>query len=100
MYLKIRHAGSWWIYGDLKKIKYRCNLYMRKELEEMVNWDAYLISLPVTMPEDKQYEFYEFVIRDSDDQETLIIMDETAYICNEKGSTIEKICCCRPPEVD
>ena len=92
MILKIRHKGSWWLYGELKKIRYSLVTTTRTKFKD-TDYDVYLVSLFDSDESDTEYEvqYYEICARDSDDNELVVAVDEVAFILNEDGKTVEKI---------
>jgi len=84
MILKIRAYGSqdWWIYGEVRRIHHE--LVKKERIEE--DYDLCLIA-----EDTKVDEFLRIILRFVNGDEFGILTDSIAYLCNDRGETIEKI---------
>jgi len=98
MILKIKGYGfdgetqgkTWWIYGDLKRIRYEEVSY----LEHIDNdYDLLNLSNKIEASPDRDRRVISIAMLHLNGQEYTILTDTIAYICNESGETVEKIVC-------
>jgi len=107
MILKIKYKDHWWIYGEIKKLRYTpqtIHIPEDKEFDTKSWKEKYDIVLLKNVcscgPNDgcsdcpkpgTKIKYTEICFRDKNNDEYVLAFDTIAYLCNDEGKTIEKI---------
>jgi len=107
MILKIKQQSQedgvsdrWWVLGEIAKVSYAMEpmegFYVGNEKDpktDKLHADIVLVNPMASVKDDElqTVPVNRIVARDIRDKETVILFNTVAYLCNDRGETIEKI---------